>query len=276
MSVRPTEPATAEDLAAMRSQLDLRRRDHVRVAAMLSVLGLGLRRGEVCALNIGDCRKHEGYPVLDVVTLKKRRTSRRLVPVAERGARLLAKYVDQQHGADADPGAPLFVTCATHHPCTARRLTPKAVSYWVTKLRLGAGIDKRLTPHSLRHAFATRLLQSEEPVDLTGVDGPQRAFSHAGIPPHDLPSPGDGHREVGTWGIVLEKSGGLGRVRRRASGNVAVGSLFRAAREGGLRGQAKQEGAEARKPYRSGCRLGRARSAEGGTATGAGDRIRST
>ena len=179
MSVRPTERATAADLRATRAQLDLRRRDHVRVAAMLSVLGLGLRRGEVCALNVGGFRKHEGHPVLDVVTLKKRRTSRMLVPVAESDARLLAKYVDQQHGADADPRAPLFVTCATHHPCTTRRLTPKAISYWVTKLRLDAGIDKRLTPHSLRHAFATRLLQIEgEPVDLKTL---QVLMGHSGL-----------------------------------------------------------------------------------------------
>lgn len=178
MSIRPTEPATAADLRAMRAQLDLRRRDHVRVAAMLTVLGLGLRRGEVCALNVGDFRKHEGHPVLDVVTLKKRRVSRRLVPVAESDARLLAKYVAQQHGTDADPGAALFVTCATYHPCTARRLTPKAVSYWVTKLRMDAGIDKRLTPHSLRHAFATRLLQMEVPVDLKTL---QVLMGHSGL-----------------------------------------------------------------------------------------------
>src|SRR5262245_61317074 len=110
MSKRPTEPATARDLAALRGRLDLRRRDHVRVAAVLVSLGVGLRRGEVCELNVADFRTHQDRPVLHVKTLKRRGETKRLVPLCKDDAAVIAKYIEQQHGRAADPSAPLFVT----------------------------------------------------------------------------------------------------------------------------------------------------------------------
>lgn len=176
MSVRPTELATAQDVAALRAPLDLRRRDHVRVTALLVALGVGLRRGEVCALNVGDFRTHESRPVLHVSTLKRRGEMKRLVPLCASDAALVAKYVSQQHGRTPNPTAPLFVTSSLHYPFTTRRLTPKAVAYWITRLRRDARINKRLTPHSLRHGYATGLLRTK--TDLKTV---QELLGHASV-----------------------------------------------------------------------------------------------
>lgn len=157
--IRPTEVATSEDVRAMRAKLDHRRREHIRLAAFLVALEAGLRRGEICALNVSDLRDHEGCPVLHVSTLKRRGRVKRMVPLAPDDAALLNKYVRQEHGPEPDPEAPLFRTTGQRFPFRVTRITPKAVAHCLARLFKAAGIHRRLTPHSFRHGFATRLLQ---------------------------------------------------------------------------------------------------------------------
>ncbi|MBI5487419.1 MAG: tyrosine-type recombinase/integrase [Deltaproteobacteria bacterium] len=174
---RPTEPATAEDLDAMLARLDLRRTDDNRVAAILAALAAGLRRGEVCGLNVADFRKHEDQPVLHVETLKRRdQRVKRLVPLSPTQAATIAKYIRLEHGSDPEGSSPLFRTSGTRYPFRKDRLTARAVEYNIRRLRKRAGIERRLTAHSFRHGFATRLLQTG--ADLRTV---QALLGHASI-----------------------------------------------------------------------------------------------
>lgn len=176
MSARPTEVLLDGERGRIGAGFDMRRSRDVRDAALHAALDHGLRRGEACALNLGDVTEHNGHPVLRVRTLKRGGTHVRLVPLGPDAAVIIAKYVDQEHGANLDPNAPLFRTLATRYPFRTSRLTPRAVACAIAVWRRRAGVTRRVTTHSWRHAFATRLIQRG--ADLRTV---QELMGHASV-----------------------------------------------------------------------------------------------
>lgn len=170
---RPTEFATPSDLDAMRAVLDGRKRADVRAAAILAALAAGLRRGEVCALNVVDFREHDGVPVLHVETLKRRKRVKRLVPLKPDAAAVIAKYLRGEKRSVAEP---LFTTAGTRYPFTRERLTARAVAVLVKSLLKRSGINRRLTAHSFRHGFATRLVETGADVRVV-----QELLGHASL-----------------------------------------------------------------------------------------------
>ena len=178
MPARPTEPLTGDEFGRMMACLDRRKRDDVRVGALLVVLRLGLRRGEVIGLRVRDVLSLDDGLALSVRTLKQRsrRPKHRVVPVTNPdAASLLAKYLKQSH-AHSDPDEPLFFTLGRHGPWERTELTPKAIDYWVKRLTARAGIEKRASAHSFRHGCATDLLRGG--ADLRTV---QAILGHATV-----------------------------------------------------------------------------------------------
>ena len=161
MAVRPTEMATKDEVEAMKAVLDLRRKDHVRLRALLAVLCCGLRKVEVRRLLTGDFRKIDGQWAITPRTAKQRKGEpQRVVPLADPDdIKALAKYIEQEHGGDPDPCTKLFWTAGTRHPFRKTPITDKFVAYHIQRLRELAGIERRVTSHSFRHGVATRLLR---------------------------------------------------------------------------------------------------------------------
>ena len=125
----------------------------LRDRAILETLySTGLRRGELCSLDCYDLDRSGG-----VVWVRKGKGGRgRVVPIGWRALEALRRYL-----REARPelvGSPretaLFVASTTRG-----RLKPKALHYIVWKLGVAAGIAKPVTPHTLRHTFATHMLQ---------------------------------------------------------------------------------------------------------------------
>ncbi len=123
----------------------------LRDKAMLELLyACGLRVSELVGLETSQLFLDAGY--LRVVG---KGSKERLVPIGEQAAEWVQRYFEE--------GRPALL--AKHGGCKAvfvgnrgRALTRQAFWYALKKLARKAGIVKPLSPHTLRHAFATHLL----------------------------------------------------------------------------------------------------------------------
>jgi integrase/recombinase XerD len=134
----------------------------VRHRAVLALLAdLGLRVGELVSLDVGDVGWERGHRTVRFVGKGGRPRRRALTPAADAA---LTRYL----GDRAD--GPLFVTAG------GARIDRHGVFRLIRRLARQAGIAgwQRLSPHSLRHAFATTA--RAEGVPLEDV---QDAMGHA-------------------------------------------------------------------------------------------------
>lgn len=141
----------------------------LRDAAMLELLyGTGLRVSELCALDVGDFeRERFGVPL--VLVRRGKGGKARQVPVGGSADRALAAYLPARAGLGAR-GQALFVNAA------GNRLTTRSVQRQVKRWTIAGGVAADATPHSLRHSFATHLL--DEGVDLRAI---QDLLGHASL-----------------------------------------------------------------------------------------------
>jgi integrase/recombinase XerC len=141
----------------------------LRDAALLElVYGTGLRVSEACALDTGDIDRSR-YGVAMLLVRHGKGDKSRQVPVGGAADRALAAYLPARR-ALAATGDALFVNAA------GARLTPRSVQRMVKRWASAGGVHSDATPHSLRHSFATHLL--DEGVDLRAI---QELLGHASL-----------------------------------------------------------------------------------------------
>lgn len=117
-----------------------------RDAAILALLyGCGLRVGEVIGLNYND------RPVNGVLLVTGKGNKTRLVPVLPLVNDALDSYLSQCP-LPRPVDDPMFLGCR------GQRLTARAVQRLVERLRRLLCLPDTVTPHALRHSFATHLL----------------------------------------------------------------------------------------------------------------------
>ncbi|MGC9320383.1 MAG: tyrosine-type recombinase/integrase, partial [Armatimonadota bacterium] len=121
----------------------------VRDRAMLKLMMiLGLRRGEVIALRIGDHESEAG--TLKIVDSKNRKS--RVVPVPAGVGRDLDQWLELRPHCDHDR---LF--CSRQ----GAPLNPRAIYRMMDRIATAAGVrDKTVRPHMLRHTAATMALRN--------------------------------------------------------------------------------------------------------------------
>ncbi|ERS89912.1 site-specific tyrosine recombinase XerD [Halomonas sp. PBN3] len=150
--VRPSLPETLEEdeverlLAAPDVTTDLGLRDRT----MLEVLyGAGLRVSELVGLGVEAVNLRQG-----VVRVRGKGDKDRLVPLGEEAVDWLSRYLRTARGAlMQDPTRPALFPGRGDRP-----LTRQAFWYRIKHHARVAGIERPLSPHTLRHAFATHLL----------------------------------------------------------------------------------------------------------------------
>jgi integrase/recombinase XerC len=116
------------------------RRDH----AILELLyASGLRVAECCGLDLEDLDRRHG-----TVRVLGKGGKERMVPVGDEALAAVEAYLSLR----GEAGGPLF------RNVRGGRLTTRSVHNIVRRRAREAGIDRRVTPHTLRHTFATHLL----------------------------------------------------------------------------------------------------------------------
>lgn len=107
----------------------------------------GLRRNEVTGLKIADIDFFNG-----IVKVLGKGSKERLVPVTDTALKALKDYLAQRK--DPKPQDALFLNK------NGTPLTGDGLAYIFKNITIKAGVARRITPHSLRHSFATHLLNN--------------------------------------------------------------------------------------------------------------------
>jgi integrase/recombinase XerC len=119
-------------------------------AILETMYSAGLRVGEVVGLNDGDLDFDA-----EILRVRGKGRKERLSPVGSHAIRALKGWLKKRTLRDrgrAEPETPVFVNRF------GGRLTTRSVGRMLEKHLKTSGLDRRTTPHSLRHSFATHLL----------------------------------------------------------------------------------------------------------------------
>ncbi|RAS79306.1 site-specific tyrosine recombinase XerD [Priestia endophytica] len=140
-----------------------------REKAMLELLyATGIRVTELMNLNVEDVHMTMGF-----VRCIGKGDKERIVPMGKMASEALQKYIEESRPKLLKRNQKEEALFLNHH---GRRLTRQGFWKILKKLALSAQIEKELTPHTLRHSFATHLL--ENGADLRAV---QEMLGHADI-----------------------------------------------------------------------------------------------
>ena len=138
----------------------------LRDRAMLELLfSTGLRVSELCSLNSDlDLSRDE-------FSIRGKGDKVRVVFLSPSAKKAVAEYLKKRK----DMGEALFVSYGRGGK-TSGRLTPRSVERIVKQYAIKSGITRKVTPHVIRHSFATDLLEGG--ADLRSV---QALLGHANI-----------------------------------------------------------------------------------------------
>ena len=136
----------------------------LRDTAIFTLLyGCGLRISEALSLNVGDIGNN------DFLRIKGKGNKERIVPLLPVVVENINKYL-AECPYQPKQGEPLFLGAR------GDRLVPRIIQRQMQKIRAYLGLPDNLTPHALRHSFATHLLA--EGTDLRSI---QELLGHASL-----------------------------------------------------------------------------------------------
>lgn len=139
------------EVDAIESEIDLSLPEGQRNKAIIEVLfSCGLRVSELCTLKLSDLYLDEGF-----IRVNGKGSKQRLVPISDKAVKELRLYFIDRNTIDIKPGYENFVFISKRKKNISRIM----VFHFLKELVEKAGIHKTVSPHTLRHSFATSLLE---------------------------------------------------------------------------------------------------------------------
>lgn len=161
---RPLSPRAAKDLLETVSNHHDEPWISARDVAVVTLLyGCGLRISEALSL------KGDDAPLGDVLRIRGKGDKERLVPILPAAKDAVARYV-QLCPYELGAGTPLF------RGLRGGALNPRMIAKVTEQARMQLGLPSSVTPHAMRHSFATHLLGAGG--DLRAI---QELLGHASL-----------------------------------------------------------------------------------------------
>lgn len=141
-----------DEIDRMVAQIDMSKSESHRNRAIIEMLyGSGLRVSELVNLRLSDIYLKEGY-----MRITGKGSKQRLVPISPVAAEWFGYWMQDRGLLDIKAEATDIAFVNRY----GRQLTRAMIFTIIKTLARAAGIQKTISPHTLRHTFATHLLQN--------------------------------------------------------------------------------------------------------------------
>ena len=145
------EVLTTAEVDHLEASIDLSKWEGHRNRAIIEVLfSCGLRVSELTNLKLSNLYLDEQF-----IRVMGKGSKERLVPISKRAIQELAFWFDDRQHMDIKPGEEDYVFLNRR----GAHLTRVMILIMIKRQAEAAGIQKTISPHTLRHSFATALLE---------------------------------------------------------------------------------------------------------------------
>lgn len=163
---RELDLMTTNELERLLKAPDMTRLQGLRDKAILELFfSTGLRLSELCSLN------RDLDLTRDEFSIRGKGEKVRVVFLSDDAKSAIKKYLENRK----DMEEPMFLQ-SSNRKSETNRLTPRSIERIVKQYAIASGISRKVTPHIIRHSFATDLLSNG--ADIRSV---QMMLGHANI-----------------------------------------------------------------------------------------------
>ena len=145
------EVMTVEEIDLLIGSIDRGTKEGQRNRAILETLySCGLRVSELCNLKLSELYFEEGF-----IKVEGKGSKQRLVPISPRAIKEIRLYFTDRNLMKIKPGFEDFVFISNF----GKNISRIMVFHIIKELAERIGLKKKISPHTVRHSFATHLLE---------------------------------------------------------------------------------------------------------------------
>ena len=182
---------TVDEVEELLDAPNLKTDDGIRDKAMLETMyATGLRVSELIALEKGKVNINKG-----IVSVFGKGAKERKVPIGDFALSYVKKYIKEVRNKNKSKDSPyLFLT--KYGEKMSRQYFFKVIK----KYALNAGIEKEISPHTLRHCFATHLLENGAQLKMV-----QKMLGHENIATTQIYTHLSDQRVLDAYDLAMKK-----------------------------------------------------------------------